>query len=180
MHHQRSKQSTNKAVKTNNEPIIYAQWDISQPIPLSLQTAELCRVCLLLLMLMMMMGAMVARTPTTPIPSTQACSSAPASTQTEYIFTPRYRCLSVWLCIFDHRLSSWGTRDFFLACFPNNSCSSQGCAITGNVSTARIVHLCQRITLSLNASQCLTHSEIQSFFVFCHSVLHTLSLFWVL
>lgn len=36
-------------------------------------------------------------------------------------------------------------------CFHNNSCSSQGCAITGNVAPACIVHLCQRITLSLNA-----------------------------
>lgn len=84
---------TNKAAKANNEPIINTLRDISQPLPLSLQTGELRRVCLLLRMLMTMMRAMMEMTPAPPIPSTRACSSAPAITQTEYIFTPRYRSL---------------------------------------------------------------------------------------
>lgn len=83
---------TNKAVKANNESIINTGWDISQPLPpLSLQTREQRRVCLLPLMLMTMMRAMMEAPPAPPILSTQACSSAPASTQTEYIFTQRYR-----------------------------------------------------------------------------------------
>lgn len=82
---------TNKAVKANNESIINTRWDISQPLPpLSLQTGEQRRVCLLPPMLMTMMRAMMEAPPAPPILSTRACSSAPASTQTEYIFTPRY------------------------------------------------------------------------------------------
>lgn len=108
---QRSKRSASKARKVNNEPIIYAQWDISRPLLLSLQTAELWRVCFQLLMLMVMMRVMVEMTPARASLSTQACSSAPASTQTEYICTPRYCRLCVCVRLIVHigilaRLSS--------------------------------------------------------------------------
>lgn len=81
-------------MKANNESIINTQRDITRSLPVSLQTGEQQCVCLLLLMLMTMMRAMMEMTPAPPILSTRACSSAPASTQTEYIFTPRYRSRS--------------------------------------------------------------------------------------
>lgn len=77
--------ATNKAEEANNEPIIYTQPVLSLSAP---QTGELLRPPPLL---PRSMATTWATTETTPTPSIPACSSAPASTQTACICTPRYR-----------------------------------------------------------------------------------------
>lgn len=112
---------TNKAVKASNEPIIYTLWDISQPPLLSPQTGALQCVCLPLLMRMMMMRTMMVMKPAPPIPSTRACSSAPAGPQSKFISTLRYCSLCEHLTV--HKL--WW-REMLDNDFKNRCCHVQG------------------------------------------------------